>query len=659
MEVTKSGIILPNSDNFTIPKNYSYFVRPSEHDMSVRKMEMYQNTCEFIQWGRRNPVAFAEHVFGVKLLDYQKYVFTETWNKQYIVWCMGRGSGKSILGSIYIMTRTLLIPQHKSYILCGVGSQSIEMFTKLEQLTKKEIPSFKGFTDIFYDEIVKGGNSDGFLHNPSSYSLKVYNSSQVFTLNGSFDNNRSKRSQLNFYDEAGFSPDELFHTSEPFCTQNSEFQAGEGVEAEDINGNPRPFANQLIYASSASSTDSYFFRKYKDYSIRMLAGDKRYFVADISSDVVTTATMKGKVYPTALLTQETIDGAMRENKEKALREYKNIFTNEGGDGQIIRRATIIRNSSNRLPILFNDTGERKFVMAYDPARKKDNSVIAIGEIYFDEKVGYKMRIANVVSFVDLNKKKKTPMQTPEQIEAIKNILLDYNGEYKADYENILALLVDAGTGGAGVPITDFFYSDWQDKDGNTHRGLVDKSYDEENARKYPNAVDKIKMLEPNKYKTQLFESLIEMMDLGLIDFTAEYDNKGYITLLYEVDKDGNKKQRYYYPSEAEEEELNKKGITVKTIIKHLDEREEIALKQIDASKEELVNIYRFKQSNGKDRFDLAPEKANKMHDDRSYVIAMLGWYLAQMRREPIIGKQKRQKRDLSSVFKIKAPKIYG
>ena len=31
------------------------------------------------------------------------------------------------------------------------------------------------------------------------------------------------------------------------------------------------------------------------------------------------------------------------------------------------------------------------------------------------------------------------------------------------------------------------------------------------------------------------------------------------------------------------------------------------------AKTELVNIYRFKQSSGKDRFDLAPEKANKMH----------------------------------------------
>lgn len=70
----------------------------------------------------------------------------------------------------------------------------------------------------------------------------------------------------------------------------------------------------------------------------MYLGDKRYFVADISSDVVINATYNGKLYPVSLLTQETVDSAMRDNKEKAMREYKNIFTTEGSDQQIIKRA---------------------------------------------------------------------------------------------------------------------------------------------------------------------------------------------------------------------------------------------------------------------------------------------------------------------------------
>jgi len=51
----------------------------------------------------------------------------------------------------------------------------------------------------------------------------------------------------------------------------------------------------------------------------------------------------------------------------------------------------------------------------------------------------------------------------------------------------------------------------------------------------------------------------------------------------------------------------------------LDWRDEIALTNIDAAKEELVNMVRKKRDSGKDSFELTPEKANKMHDDRALV----------------------------------------
>lgn len=99
----------------------------------------------------------------------------------------------SILGAIYIMLRTLAIEGHNSYILCGVGSQSIELFSKIEKLTYNAIPSFKTLTDIFQGEVVKSqANSNGFTHDPASYKFHLYNNSSVFTLNGAYDNNRSK-----------------------------------------------------------------------------------------------------------------------------------------------------------------------------------------------------------------------------------------------------------------------------------------------------------------------------------------------------------------------------------------------------------------------------------------------------------------------------------
>lgn len=99
------------------------------------------------------------------------------------------------------------------------------------------------------------------------------------------------------------------------------------------------------------------------------------------------------------------------------------------------------------------------------------------------------------------------------------------------------------------------------------------------------------------------------------------------------------KQRYTYPSEKEEKELKKKGITIENKIRHLERDEELSLKLIDSMKTELVNIYRFNQSNGRDRFDLAPDKAGKLNDDKAYVCALMGWQLSNMRRENITNRK--------------------
>lgn len=266
-----------NSQGLYLPEGYQFFQNPEADGLSYRKREHYEEWCKFINWGRKNPVAFAEQIFGVEFMDYQRYIFQMSWNTPYVVWCCSRSSGKSILGSIFIMTKSLLIPFHKSYILCGVGSQSTELFTKIEKFVMRQIPSFASLTDIYQGEVVKSAaNTNGFVHNPSSYHFGLYNGSEVFTLNGNFENNRSKRSNLNFYDEAAFvGNDELFTTSEPFTTQNASFTMAKGLSQDELAARPTPFHNQLIYASSAGRTDQYFFTKYREASLHMDAGDKR------------------------------------------------------------------------------------------------------------------------------------------------------------------------------------------------------------------------------------------------------------------------------------------------------------------------------------------------------------------------------------------------
>lgn len=59
-------------------------------------------------------------------------------------------------------------------------------------------------------------------------------------------------------------------------------------------------------------------------------------------------------------------------------------------------------------------------------------------------------------------------------------------------------------------------------------------------------------------------------------------------------------------------------------------------------------MVRKKRESGKDSFELTPEKANKMHDDRAYTCCMLGYALMEERRKLLLQRPKQNKNDLLS-----------
>ena len=188
------------------------------------------------------------------------------------------------------------------------------------------------------------------------------------------------------------------------------------------------------------------------------------------------------------------------------------------------------------------------------------------------------------------------------------------------------------------------------KKGKTHRGLIDKEYSADYVSKYPNAIDKVRLMSPTQYKSIMCEALIECMNMDLISFTADYDNKGYLTIFETDEKELNKakkeieeklKQQKHTDEEIAQkmqEELMSTSY-IKTKVIKLDSYEEIALSNIDALKEEMVNIARKKRDSGKDSFDLIPEKANKLHDDRFYCACMCAYGLQEKRRENITARR--------------------
>lgn len=114
-------------------------------------------------------------------------------------------------------------------------------------------------------------------------------------------------------------------------------------------------------------------------------GNPEYCVLHIDCEQALHPTMHGELI-TPLLSRSVVDTEMRTNPEKARREYYCQFTTDAGTNAIVKRGVITRNEEVRKPLLYNDTGDKKFVICYDPARTRDNSVVLVGEIYDFEQV---------------------------------------------------------------------------------------------------------------------------------------------------------------------------------------------------------------------------------------------------------------------------------
>lgn len=661
--------------NFCKQENTIY-VKPGVYALSSRKLESLIKIAELQKYYQCNPVRFINDFFNIELLDAQAWIIQRSWTCPNVLLVCTRGFGKSTVIDIMVMAKDMLFNNYWTYIASGSGSQAEQTFTTLERLANDNIDTMLGSTGyIFKQEIeIKNAAGDGFSHSSNGFSYNLFNGSMTQTLNSNIDKKRGMRGNV-IFDECGFLSEEMMQVYAAFAIVNKSFASGKDRDGNSIDMNrlrciPSNIPNQLFYISSASSTDTEFYRLYRDFSKRQLMGDPDYFVAHIDCEIAFKPTIRGEVMA-PLLTKSTVEAAMRTNPEKARREYYCEFTTDAGVDAIIRRGVITRNEETRKPLLYNDTGDKKFVIAYDPARSRDNSVILVGEIYDsklpDGSTEKKMRFVNCINLVDVGKKIKSPMQTPDQIKYLKKIILDYNGGADA-YGNIVGVYIDAGSGGGGVNIADYLMPDWVDEKGITHRGLIDKEYSAEYVKKFPNAVDKVKLMSPSAFKSEMYEAMIELMNQDKISFTSPYDNKGYLTI-FDTDEEKLNKAKKEITEKLKKKKLSKEEFdkkfeeelnqiqSVNTKIVKLDWLEEISLANIDALKEELVNMVRKKRDSGKDSFELTPEKANKLHDDRAYTACMASYALMQERRKSITQRKRNSSIDIAEVMPIRQRKI--
>lgn len=658
-----SQILLPNDMDLPYDKDfyhdYGIFVKPINYPMSNKKIESLLAISEMQRYFQCNPLKWIDLMYNIELLDSQTLAIQRSWICPNVLIVATRGWGKSTVIDIELMSKESLFCNYWAYIASGSGSQAEQTFMTLEKIANDNIDTFAGSTGkLFKDEIViNNAVGDGFSHSSNGFKFSTYNGSFCQTLNSNIDRKRGARGSV-IFDESGFLSEEMMNVYSAFAIVNKSLKTGKDANGHSIDPiRQRTFAteipNQKFYISSASSTDTKFYALYRDFAKRQLMGDPDYCVLHIDCELAFKPTLKGELI-TPLLSRSTVESEMRTNPEKARREYYCIFTTEAGSDAIVKRGVITRNEEVRKPLLYNDTGDKKFGLFYDPARQRDNSFILVAEFYDeilpDGTIDKKARIVNGVNLIDVGRKIKSPMRTPEQIEYLKQLILDYNGGAD-NYGNIVGIWIDAGSGGGGVNIADYLMPDWTDKAGITHRGLIDKVFSEDYVKEFPNAIDKVHLMTPTAYKSIMYESLIEMLNLDKISFTSSYDNKGYLTV-FDIDEELLKKERKRIEDKYKKKNLPKEILeetikeelskiqSVNTKMIKLDWQDELALNNIDALKEELVNMVRKKRESGKDSFELVAEKANKMHDDRAYTAALMGFALAEERRKLIMTRPK-------------------
>lgn len=577
----------------------SVYNKKSETDLNLRKRESLDKYVKLIQWGRGNPTKFIEEILKIELMDFQKNIILGTWLSTTACWCAARNSGKSFLIGVYLMARSLLLPNINCYIVSASAKQADETFDKIIQISKCEVPSLLMDGCMYYNELVKSNsNSDGFIREKGNRSLELYNGSKIKTIPANPATIRGSRANVIVSDESAFLQADLWDSFSPFINQNSNFKTGKKF---DENVFPKTFSNQLIASSSAGSVNSEYYKTFKNCMINMIIGKPGYYVSDTDCSMTLKPYING-VPTQPLASKEEIEMTRLTNPSRYNREYLNIFDDVDSPDSIVQRAIILRNEHKYLPSPMSDSDQKKYVLCWDPAVQADNSFVLIGEIYRDESRGLKGRIVNGVNLITKTENgKKLPLRTPQQVEWVQKLLTRYNGTV-ANYSNVV-VRIDGGAGGGAKEIVDYLMIPFNDESGDKRPGIYDSNfkndvYLEMKRDKFPEAVDCLQIIEPRKYRAEMFGDLISMTSQDLIDFPVELPPRKEIEL-----EDG--------------------------IVRELTTEEARGLLEIDVMKEEIMRMQQIKKATGEVDYRMPKTKD---HDDRCYAFCLFASYLSGLRR---------------------------
>lgn len=586
----------------------SVYHKNTEIPLSIRKKESIERYMKLIQWGRANPAKFIEKVFGIELLDFQKNLILGTWTASRAAWCASRNSGKSIMVAIYAMARALLLPTCDVYIVSNSADQAQQTFGKIIRLCSGLEKSMLDHECMFNNEIVKNNaNTDGFIRKQGNYSLELFNGNKIQTLAANPDTARGRRCQLLILDECCFMTEEMIQAVTPFTNQDIDFHTGAWFDSAVY---PKALKNQVVMCSSAGSINTSFYKTYRQCMINSITGIPGYYVASIDCEMTLHPMKDGKeIGPIA--NAEEMQLIKDTDYRKYSMEYLNLFCDMESPDSLLQRSVIIRNEKKYLPETASTDKAKKYVICWDPAVQHDNSIVLVGEIYRDEKVGLKGRLVNCFNLIEPAKPgggERQPLRMPDQITWVRKFLRDYNNAENHEYTNV-TLRMDSGSGAGGKSIPDYLMASYTDENGVKHVGVYDSkfnpdvddvgtSYQNMHRDKFPEAVDCLQAVDPRKYRTEMFGALTSMITQDYIEFPPSLPSRGEIE--------------------------NEDGSVYK-----LSLEETRALLEFDLLKDEAVRMQQTKLTTGEVKYAMP---SGKDHDDRVYCLALFASYLANMRQ---------------------------
>lgn len=502
----------------------------------------------------------------------------------------------------------------------------------MEDIAKGNIASVLNTTTTFLENCMsQGKNVSPFSHSKAGSKVTLFNGSSIESLVSVPENIVGIRSQCLVCDEGGKISRQMYALCKPFTALSSDYAVGQGLDTELY---PHQLPNQILMISSAEGVNSELYDDFKYCWEQMLLGrSDEFFAASIDYHFPLSPTTHGVSTP-PLLSQSTLDNALAANPYKFRREYGNIFDESDSEQTVIRRSTIRKNSESFYPITSNTTNS-KYIIAYDPASKVDRSSIVVAELFRHPKRGLCAKLVNCIDlYKTLADGKKIPLQQPEQIKRLKEIIAAYNGP-TSDYENISRIYIDGGSGGGGFQISQYLLDGWE-LNGRLHRGIIDKEdpYQGLIADEHPEAVDILTLVNFVRSKTEYYDAVENMINQGLIIFPESPTSRGELEF---------------------EEETADGDITIRREKLGIDDLE--ILLNFDIAKEELTGMEKIKKENGSIQYKQSPEAVSRnLHDDKADCIAFICYHLARLRALEVLDTQA-PVNDLSSLYNIRTSPI--